>query len=128
VWASVQRSVSLARSGHRRLQLTNPGRIQSWSPVRILIGYSISMSGGRPPTSAAQRARARALQQRLLERTQEREVTREFLARTSDINRRTLDKFFEADSPNPSFFLVVAIARALSLDLNELAKEGGRRA
>jgi DNA-binding phage protein len=45
----------------------------------------------------------------------------EELARTADVNRRTLDKYFEGDSPSPSFFLIASLARALGLRLDDLA-------
>ena len=48
----------------------------------------------------------------------------EDLARSSGVNRRTLDKFFDGDSPSPSFFTVAALARALGLSLDELARTG----
>jgi len=45
----------------------------------------------------------------------------EDLARESGVNRRTLDKYFQGDSPNPSFFLTVDIAKALKVSLQDLA-------
>jgi transcriptional regulator with XRE-family HTH domain len=76
---------------------------------------------GRPPVSDGQRAKARALKAYLKARQQESEMTLEEVATRADLNRRTLDKYFEGDSPSPSFFLIVSIARALSLSLDELA-------
>jgi hypothetical protein len=44
----------------------------------------------------------------------------------SRVNRRTLDKYFEGDSPSPSFFLLAALAEALEISLDDLAKLGRR--
>ena len=49
------------------------------------------------------------------------------LAVRSGVNRRTLDKYFEGDSPSPSFFLLAALAEALELNLDDLARLGRRR-
>ncbi len=51
----------------------------------------------------------------------------ETLARRSGVNRRTLDKYFEGDSPSPSFFVVAAIAAAVGESLDRLVEttEGG---
>jgi transcriptional regulator with XRE-family HTH domain len=48
----------------------------------------------------------------------------EELARQSGINRRTLDKYFEGDSPSPSFFLISALGGALGVSLDDLAPQG----
>lgn len=45
------------------------------------------------------------------------------LSRAATINRRTLDKYFEGDSPSPSFFLIAKLARALDLRLDDLVGE-----
>ena len=45
----------------------------------------------------------------------------EDLARRSGLNRRSLDQYFYGDSPNPSFFVVVAIARSVGVGMDELA-------
>jgi transcriptional regulator with XRE-family HTH domain len=79
------------------------------------------MAGGRTPVSDAQRRRARGLQKTIAKAREVRGMTLEDLARRADINRRTLDNYLAGDSPSPSFFLVVALARALDLELDSLA-------
>jgi DNA-binding XRE family transcriptional regulator len=81
------------------------------------------MPAGRTPVTQAQRDRARLLQQRLRQRISDTEMDLELLARTADVRRRTLDKYFAGDSPSPSFFLVVDLARALSMALDDLVGE-----
>lgn len=46
----------------------------------------------------------------------------EHLAREAELNRRTLDKYFEGESPSPSFFLIAGLANALDLSLDELVR------
>ena len=72
-----------------------------------------------------QRARARAVQARLKAKREEVGMGLEELARAADVNRRTLDKYFQGDSASPSFFLVVSIAGALGVSLVELAEIDG---
>ncbi|WP_419862456.1 helix-turn-helix domain-containing protein [Candidatus Poriferisodalis sp.] len=50
-----------------------------------------------------------------------REMSVEKLARDSRLNRRSLDQYFRGDSPSPSFFVIVTIARHVRVDLSELA-------
>lgn len=79
------------------------------------------MGRGRQPVPEEQRRAARAIQTRLKERQEGIGMATEDLARASGINRRTLDKYFEGESPSPSFFLIAALARALRMSLDELA-------
>jgi transcriptional regulator with XRE-family HTH domain len=46
----------------------------------------------------------------------------EVLARKAGVNRRTLDKYFDGESPSPSFFLIAALGQALGFDLDELVR------
>lgn len=80
------------------------------------------MPRGRPATTAVQRSRARHLQERLRAALEEQKVTLDGLARQAELNRRTVDKYFEGESPHPSFFLIVALAEALGLDVRELGR------
>ena len=47
----------------------------------------------------------------------------EELARRSLVDRRTLDNYFRGESPSPSFFPTVDIARVLGVALEDLAYE-----
>jgi transcriptional regulator with XRE-family HTH domain len=82
------------------------------------------MPPGRTPVTEDQRARARAVQACLKARREELGMGLEELARAAGINRRTLDKYFQGDSASPSFFLVVSIAGALGVPLDDLAGLG----
>jgi transcriptional regulator with XRE-family HTH domain len=84
------------------------------------------MPAGRAPASEQQRNRARDLQKRLTRKREALGMNLEDLARRADVNRRTLDKYLQGDSPSPSFFLVVALARALDIDLDSLAPKRRR--
>ena len=83
------------------------------------------MPRGRPKVDAFQRARAKALQSALTARRQELDLSVEEISRRSGVNRRTLDKYFEGESPSPSFFLIDAISRVVGLGLDELAGREG---
>jgi transcriptional regulator with XRE-family HTH domain len=72
-----------------------------------------------------QRARARAVQAHLKARREELGMGLEELARAAGVNRRTLDKYIQGDSASPSFFLVVSIAGALGVPLDELDELAG---
>lgn len=78
---------------------------------------------GRPESSEEQRQHARHIQERVKKALDDSSMELEDLARESDVNRRTLDRYLEGDSPSPSFFLLARLARALKLSLDELAKE-----
>lgn len=80
------------------------------------------MIQGRPKTAAEQRSRASALRTAIADQQASLGFGTERLARESRIHRRTLDKYFEGDSPNPSFFLIAALAQVLGLSLDELAE------
>ena len=77
----------------------------------------------RPESSDEQRQRARHIQQRVKKALNDSSMELEDLARESDVNRRTLDKYLNGDSPSPSFFLLARLASALKLSLDELAEE-----
>ena len=77
----------------------------------------------RPKSSKEQRQRARHIQKRLRKALDDSSMELEDLARKSEVNRRTLDKYLQGESPNPSFFLLARIARPLGLNLDDLATE-----
>ena len=77
----------------------------------------------RPESSKEQRRCARHLQEKLKKALDDSSMGLEDLARESAVNRRTLDKFLQGESPNPSFFLVARIALALDLNLGDLATQ-----
>ena len=77
----------------------------------------------RPQSSEEQRERARRIQERIKKELEGSSLGLEDLARKSEVNRRTLDKYLEGKSPNPSFFLLARIARPLKLSLDKLADE-----
>ena len=77
----------------------------------------------RPRSSEAQRQRAQHIQELLRNALDRSSIGLEDLARKSEVNRRTLDKYLQGESPNPSFFLLARIARPLDLSLDELAAE-----
>jgi DNA-binding XRE family transcriptional regulator len=89
---------------------------------RNIFAYYFSMPRGRIQSSEAQRERARRLQERLKARREELDMELEPLARRAKVHRRTLDKYFEGESPSPSFFLIAELADALELSLDELAR------
>ena len=77
----------------------------------------------RPQSSEAQRQRARHIQELLRNALDGSPMGLEDLARESEVNRRTLDKYLQGESPNPSFFLLARIARPLGLSLDGLFAE-----
>ena len=77
----------------------------------------------RPESSKEQRQRARHIQERIRKALHDSSKELEDLARESEVNRRTLDKYLQGESPNPSFFLLARIAPPLGLSLDDLATE-----
>ena len=94
------------------------GRYRSSSV--IIIAYYNYITG-RPQTDDKQLERSRRVQARIRAALEDAEMSVEDLARESEINRRSLDKYLEGDSPSPSFFFMVKIARSLGFTLDELA-------
>lgn len=76
---------------------------------------------GRPPTPRSQVNAAREIQGRIENRREEVGMGLEELARSSGVNRRTLDAYLQKEPKNPSFFLVARLARVLDISLDELA-------
>lgn len=78
---------------------------------------------GRPRTSNEQRQRGEALGRNLKRHRTERypALSEADFAAQAGVSVNTLRKI-ENSTPNPSFFVVDDLARALELDLNELAR------
>lgn len=78
---------------------------------------------GRPRTSEDQRQRGEALGSNLKKHRTERypALSEAEFAAQAGVSLNTLRKI-ENSTPNPSFFIVDDLARALELDLNELAR------
>jgi len=81
----------------------------------------------RPPATSEQRLRAAHVKTILLRAREDSGVTPDLLAQRAGQNRRTIDKYFESDAPNPSFFLVVDVAKALRVSLESVARRPRRR-
>lgn len=84
------------------------------------------MPAGRRRVRDDQLARAEAVRRRIKEAQDAAGLDTEDLARTADLPRRTVDSYFYKASRSPSFFLVAELAKALTLSLDDLAKEGVR--
>ena len=77
----------------------------------------------RPATPKRQRQRAVRVQEMLQEALDDNKIGMEELARRSLVDRKTLDNYFRGESPSPSFFPTVDIARVLRVPLEDLAFE-----
>lgn len=76
---------------------------------------------GRPPTPRSQVEAASEIRGRIEDRREEIGMELEELARSAGVNRRTLDAYLQKEPKNPSFFLIVRLARVLNISLDELA-------
>lgn len=75
---------------------------------------------GRPPADPREQARAGTLAQHLRALREEREWTRERLAKEAGIHTRTLVRLESEGAVQPSFFTVAALAEALDASLDDL--------
>jgi transcriptional regulator with XRE-family HTH domain len=78
---------------------------------------------GRPPVSDERADRASTLGRRLRSARESAGLSREQLIRSTQLSVETLRKIETGAAKTPELYSVVAIAKALGLDLNELCAD-----